>query len=442
MKILFSCPVALALLAVGLGACKPKNQDAPPAPAHAETPAPTNRVPIPEAVRRNLAMSFAKAEVRPVLRTLRLGGQIKAMAEDQQKVAAPMAGRVHWLVRTLDRVKAGQQVAELDSPAFYELCAEDARLKAALDALPMQSAALKAQSEAQAEVVAVWDQRLTQLEQARQAGGGSNEAVINAKAAQAAAKVALAQTGAQEAALAAEAKRVETAHEAVHGRLGVLVKQAAGEESLPAVLPIFAKLDGTVVSLGVSEGAWAEAGANLLEVLNTATLSAQALAPAGDAARLRDGLACSIEIEGQAPIAADLRLSPQAEAGNLHVVARPQAAGASLRAGFPAVLAIVVDGEAKPALAVPKAAVVSDGATPVLFRRDPKQPDQAIRMEADIGGSDGVWVVIKSGLKAGDEVVVDGAWQLMLATSGASPKGGHFHADGTFHEGNHGKGGQ
>ena len=34
----------------------------------------------------------------------------------------------------------------------------------------------------------------------------------------------------------------------------------------------------------------------------------------------------------------------------------------------------------------------------------------------------------------GDQVVTAGAYALMLATSGQAMKGGHFHADGTFHE--------
>ena len=46
-------------------------------------------------------------------------------------------------------------------------------------------------------------------------------------------------------------------------------------------------------------------------------------------------------------------------------------------------------------------------------------------------------VIVLSGLRDGDEVVLDGGFQLMLATSGSVQQGGHFHADGTFHEGAH-----
>jgi hypothetical protein len=56
-------------------------------------------------------------------------------------------------------------------------------------------------------------------------------------------------------------------------------------------------------------------------------------------------------------------------------------------------------------------------------------------MQADLGISDGRWIVIESGVKDGDEVVLAGNYQLMLATAGNAAKGGHFHSDGTFHEG-------
>ena len=36
-------------------------------------------------------------------------------------------------------------------------------------------------------------------------------------------------------------------------------------------------------------------------------------------------------------------------------------------------------------------------------------------------------------VKVGDEVVLSGVYELKLATSGTAQKGGHFHADGSFH---------
>ena len=77
--------------------------------------------------------------------------------------------------------------------------------------------------------------------------------------------------------------------------------------------------------------------------------------------------------------------------------------------------------------------MIQDGLKKIFFRRDPKDPEKVIRLEADLGINDGRWVVVKSGVREGDEVVLDGVYQLMIATSGGVEKGGHFHADGTFH---------
>jgi hypothetical protein len=46
-------------------------------------------------------------------------------------------------------------------------------------------------------------------------------------------------------------------------------------------------------------------------------------------------------------------------------------------------------------------------------------------------------VEIREGVHVGDEVVLGGVYPLMLASSssGEIQSGGHFHADGAFHEG-------
>ncbi len=72
----------------------------------------------------------------------------------------------------------------------------------------------------------------------------------------------------------------------------------------------------------------------------------------------------------------------------------------------------------------------------MFFRRDPKDPDRAIRVIADLGVDDGRWVVVNSGVRLGDEIVLNGAYELQLAmaqASGSAPRGGHVHPDGSFH---------
>jgi len=68
---------------------------------------------------------------------------------------------------------------------------------------------------------------------------------------------------------------------------------------------------------------------------------------------------------------------------------------------------------------------------------DPKQPDQVAKLEADLGASDGRWVVVQSGLKEGDQVVLGGIYPLKLSQQEGGAQAGHFEADGTFHTGKH-----
>jgi multidrug efflux pump subunit AcrA (membrane-fusion protein) len=106
------------------------------------------------------------------------------------------------------------------------------------------------------------------------------------------------------------------------------------------------------------------------------------------------------------------------------------------RAGVSAFAEVVTDGSAGVEDAIPVAAVVQDELAKIFFRRDPKDPDKVIRTEADLGTSDGRWVAVRSGVKAGDEVVLGGVYELKLAgggKAGAGGGGGHFHADGTWH---------
>jgi hypothetical protein len=160
---------------------------------------------------------------------------------------------------------------------------------------------------------------------------------------------------------------------------------------------------------------------------------------------LRDGLRATIvppmssgvppETSGDdamwGPLAIGWQGDPDDRTIDLYVA--PERLASWARVGVTAQLEIEIDASAAAELAIPVAAVARDGLMPIVFRRDPGNGDQAIRLEADLGMSDGRWVVINSGVAKGDEVVVHGVYQLLLATSDNAAQGGHFHADGTFH---------
>ena len=129
-----------------------------------------------------------------------------------------------------------------------------------------------------------------------------------------------------------------------------------------------------------------------------------------------------------------LGLEASADTRTVELIVTPEKLAPWARAGVSAFAEIVTDGSADAVVAIPLAAVVQDELNRIFFRRDPKDPNKVIRVEGDFGVSDGRWVVVNSGLKEGDEVVLDGVYELKLTGSGKTGGGdGHFHADGTWH---------
>jgi hypothetical protein len=214
-------------------------------------------------------------------------------------------------------------------------------------------------------------------------------------------------------------------------------------------IEVRAQKSGVVESINVTNGAWADERITVLTVVQPDQLRFRALGLQSDLGILRDGL--SATIVPPTPTASDrsislqntmhgvlsLGLSGDANERTIELYVTPDKLVSWARPGVSAQLEIVTESTLSPELAIPLAAVQQDGVTPIIFRRNPNNPNEAIHLEADLGLNDGRWVAILSGLADGDEVVLDGGFQLMLATSGSIQQGGHFHSDGTFHEGEH-----
>jgi hypothetical protein len=193
----------------------------------------------------------------------------------------------------------------------------------------------------------------------------------------------------------------------------------------------------------VATGGWVEAHELVVSTVEPSLVRFRARALQSDAGQLRDGLPARLTPAGARgtaeAVAGALQLGtegdPQKRTLDLFVV--PSAPAAFARPGLAGTVEIERSATARPELAIPRAAVLPDGLVRVFFRRDPANPDKVIRVEADLGADDGRWVEVKSGLVDGDEVVTAGAYELVLASSGSAPKGGHFHADGTWHADDH-----
>lgn len=473
-------PVAffIATAAVLLGAGCSRRPDPAPAAAgngqaHEPAPAaPTNRVDVPPAVRQNLGITFAKVERRPVAQTVRVPGRFELLPDARREYRTMLAGRLELAVNQFDRVEEGTVLYRLHSPAWRELQREIAEAEAAIRTAVAASETIGPLREAHHlhedalnQTVVIWSERIEQLERVRQAGGGKAEDLAQARATLAAARAELAEVMERDAELEAREREIAATLRSARSRVELLLSSASTLLGIPVAEltaeggngepgPLWRRIDvvevratspGIVESFALSNGAWADASSLVLTTVQPERVRFRAKGLQSDLGRLRDGLAASVAPPGgvggageagvmRGELAIGLAADPDDRTVDLYMTPREVSAWA--RPGVSALMEITLAG-GRPELAVPLACITRDGLTPVMFRRDPRNPDVVIRIDADLGVDDGKWVEVRSGVREGDEVVLDGVYQLMLATSETERKGGHFHADGTFHAEDH-----
>jgi hypothetical protein len=447
----FRSVLSLLALATLLGAIGCFDDATPQATlaAHESEPAaapPSNRVEIPSSVRKNLGMTFARVESRAVAQTLRVPGRFEAIATARREYRAPLQGQVELLVTQYQRVEAGQLLYRVSSAEWGALHEEIAATQARVDSMaPLREAHRIHEASLEARVT-LWKERLVQLEKLRDAGGGSAAQIATTRESIIDASAELADIREKDAELIAQQKSFEAALRSLFSQRDLVLR--AGGASTPThsgwshTYEVNAITPGVVESIGVISGGLVEDSGLVLTIVQPELIRFRARALQSDMGRLRDGLASLIvapqggTIGLQETMAGLLQigLSADPDERTVDLIVQPSTLSSWARAGVSAHLEITLEG-GQEALAIPLATVVRDGVTPIIFRRDPANADRAIRMQADLGISDGRWIVIESGVKDGDEVVLAGNYQLMLATAGNAAKGGHFHSDGTFHEG-------
>lgn len=456
----------LTIGALMLAGCK-RGAEAPAAAVEAAA-APTNRVDIPAAVRQNLGITFAKVESRAVARTLRVPGRFELLPTAHREYRAHAPGRVELLVERYEKVEPGAALYRLDSPRWREVQREltDAQAQVTLAGAavasigPFMNAHEKHHTEIE-RVVELWTKRVADLERLQAAGGARGDDVLAARAALASARTDFAETLEKEAELSA--RRTDTAAqlEAATARMGILLDAAASlsgrtREELEAseggkalwqrlhAIEVRAVSAGVVDDVLATSGAYVDQNAEVLATVQPERVCFKADGLQSDLGKLADGLAARVVAPAGGSLGAAqsvpgvLTLAPTADSERRTIGLVVMPAGelpAWVRAGVSGFVEVEVMGKGGEGLAIPLACVARDGTASLIFRRDPKDANKAIRIEADLGVDDGRWVAIKSGVAEGDEIVLDGVYQLMVATSGSIAKGGHFHSDGTFHEG-------
>ncbi len=422
--------------------------------------APTNRVDIPAAVRQNLGITFAKVESRKVSQTLRVPGRFELLPTARREYRAPLGGRIELLVGQYQPVEAGTPLYRIEGASWRDLHEQIVGTQAVVDSMGPLREAHRRHEASLADKVSLWEDRLKQLDELRSVGGGSASQWTEARATLNATQAELADVMEKDAELQAQQRQAEAQLRTLMSRRELLVRGSAcaglrsegrdarledqASDAGLSSLAVCALAPGVVEVLGVTPGGVVEEHGHVLTVVQPEQIRFRARALQADLGRLRDGLPALIapSLGGQIPqqdaMAGELRigLSADADERTIDLLVVPTQRAPWARAGVSAQLEIELAGGTEE-LAIPMSAVVRDGTRAIIFRRDPKDADKVIRMEADLGLSDGRWVVIQSGVMEGDEIVLGGNFQLMLATSGTTEKAGHFHSDGTFHEGNH-----
>ena len=450
-KIIPLCVTAGVLLA--LGCREEKSAGAPPAEnadgATSAASAPSNRIDLPESVRQNLGITFAKVERRRVASTLRVPGRFELLPTARREYRATLPGYVQLLVNQYEEVPKGKPIFRMDSPEWHKLKRELHEAEVGIERAAAElTVAERTKAEAE-EVGEAIQKRVEALAGAEIRRAELDTELITRQAAipRLEAEIEVKRVALDEAKHDLELNIAKAA--SVLGLSPKFLREAektdGGHETQRwyAInhVGLTARDTGIVESIGVTDGAWAEANALIATTVNPTAVRFRAIGMQSDLARLKSGLEATV-VPPKGMDAGDASGVP----GKLQVgpVADPQQRTVDLivvmdqpaewmRPGVSSMLEIVTDGTGQPELAIPTAAVVRDEMTQVYFRRDPREPNKVIRMEADLGVSDGKWVVAKSGLKEGDEVVLHGVYELKLAGGGKPSGGGHFHADGTWH---------
>lgn len=423
--------------------------DAPVEQQSAEAP-PTNRIDIPPTVRSNLGLTFVNVERRRVASTIRMPGafELQPLARHEYRLTLP--GRVQLEVDQHQRVEPGDLLYRFRSPEWPELQHEIIVGEQNIETAQADIAVAKARIDEAKARLALMRRRLETLAQA-----DFRQADLEAQAAEIEASLPRLRAELRQAETRLDNGRRTREHALHRAAAATGFTEATLAEEVPHdgdLVPFYRTIDwievragepGIVETLALTDGAFAEAPSLALSTIDPSKVRFRAMALQSDLVRLTDGAEARIVPPAApgAPIgdgvdaSMTIGLEAHPEQRTVTLLATPREQRAWIRPGVSAFLEVVTDSTGGVALAIPRSAIVKDGIVHVFFRRDPADPNKAIRVEADMGVSDGRWVAINSGLSLNDEVVLDGAYELKLASqqSGVGQEGGHFHADGSFH---------
>lgn len=362
-----------------------------------EEAAPSGRITFLKEQQWPIEFGTEAVSERPLRGAVRVSGQLRARADGEVLVVAPVAGRVAMRGQTFPR--PGQRVT-LDEPLGV--------LAPRLEAADLASLELAVTS-------STLELRFAEREQARLQALEAEGAVPERRVQDAAHVVEEAQ-----AALSTAQRRLEQFRR---------LDRSGGEGQ--GLVPVRSPLSGTVTAVEAAPGAFVEAGAPLFRVADLTQLWLEAKVPEIDVPKLTLLRGASVRVEGREEwleLGAERLVSRGAAldaSRSLPVLFAVDNPGAQLVLGSACRVWLLV-GEERAGLAVPEAAVVDDAGVMVVFVQ--VEGESFERRVVRLGARDRGYVEVLAGLRAGEHVVSRGAWSVKLASaSGSVPAHGHSH---------------
>lgn len=379
MRPIFLSPLrtfaAAAAMMMALSACSDE-----PAPVAEAAKLPPGVVQPEENLKKTLQV--AAIATSPFSEMLRVAGRIDFDEQRVARIGATVTGRVTELYAMLgEEVKAGQVLARLHSSE--------------LGAAQLSYLRASAQTDLQSRNA----ERARQLFEADVIGRGEL------------------QRRESEAAIASAEMRAYRDQLRVLGMSQASIKELSRSGSIDSYSPVFSSISGTVVERNVAQGQVVQPADALYSVADLSRVWVIAEVPEQQAAMVAEGQTVEIDVPSLANGEGRSRVS-----GKLIYVGRtvnPQSRTVLVRTELdnkegrlkPAMLAsMLIASKPVDQLVVPASAVVRDGNDEAVYV---EMPNHQFRMtKVKLGGDSDGMRVVQGGLKAGDRVVVNGAFHL------------------------------
>jgi cobalt-zinc-cadmium efflux system membrane fusion protein len=218
--------------------------------------------------------------------------------------------------------------------------------------------------------------------------------------------------------------RLQAAREALAGLTGSETVDADG------ALAIRAPIGGVIASRNVTPGSRVLPGDLLFSIVDPSVVWVEAYVPADRAARLTATAGAMFRLEGgdrtyRTRRTVSIGSVLDSLTRTLLVLYEAANSDGSIKVGATATVSIEA-GARVPGVVVPSAAILDEDGRSICYVQTSGEAFE--KRELTVGGDDGVWAVVLSGLRTGERVVTGAAYQVRLASLSTSvPAEGHAH---------------